>query len=260
MAFAEADLNNLDGTYVITGANTGIGFEAARMISAAGGDVVLACRSEEKGKAAAKQVGGEFAQLDLADWESIHNFSVSKADVLINNAGIMMPPEGEALGYEQQFGVNVVGHFHLTKQMDAKRIVTLSSIAHLGGRIDFDNLRLEKPYSKWHMYKQSKLGDLVMAKQWAREGKHSIACHPGVSKTELGRHFGSSFNVMAATMGHSPEKAALSQVYAATQDVPSGSYWGPTGLKEYRGKVGPAKVDAVAEDAELGARLFKEIQ
>lgn len=257
--FTESDIPDLDGTYVITGANAGIGFEAARMLSANGADVILACRSEEKGKAAAQAVGGEFAQLDLSDWESIHNFSISKADVLINNAGIMMPQKGEALGYEQQFGINFVGHYHLTKQMDVGRVVTLSSIAHLGGRIDFDNLRLEKKYDRWHMYKQSKLADLIMAKQLAREGTYSIGVHPGVSKTELGRHFGSSFDVMATTMGHKPAKAALSQVYAATMDVPSGSYWGPTGLKEYRGKVGPAKVDPIAEDEELAKQLFAAV-
>lgn len=243
---------------VITGANTGIGFEAAKVL-AQDHEVVLACRNEEKGKAAAKAVGGEFAPLDLASWDSIQNFPVSKADVLINNAGIMMPPKGEALGYEQQFGINVVGHYHLTKGMDVGRVVTLSSIAHLGGHIDFDNLRLEKEYDRWHMYKQSKLGDLVMAMQWAREGMYSVACHPGVSKTELGRHFGTSFNALAVTLGHRPEKAAESQIHAATADVPSGSYWGPTGPKEYRGPVGEAKLDPTALDPELGARLFKEI-
>jgi NAD(P)-dependent dehydrogenase (short-subunit alcohol dehydrogenase family) len=258
--FKESDIRDLEGTYVITGANAGIGFEAARMLSANGAHVILACRDEAKGKAAAKAVGGEFAQLDLADWESIHNFSISKADVLINNAGVMMPPRGEALGYEQQFGVNFVGHYHLTKQMDVGRVVTLSSIAHHDGRIDFDNLRLEKEYDRWHMYKQSKLADLIMAKQLAREGTYSIGAHPGVSKTELGRHFGAAFNLMAGAMGHKPAKAALSQVYAATMDVPPGSYWGPTGLKEYRGAVGDAKVDPIAEDEDLAKRLFAAVQ
>lgn len=260
MAFKESAIPQLEGTYVITGANTGIGYEAARMITSAGGDVVLACRSEEKGKAAAKELGADFAQLDLSSWDSIQNFSVSKADVLINNAGIMMPPKGEALGFEQQFGVNVVGHYHLTKGMDVGRIVTLSSIAAWDAHIDFDNLRLEKEYKRYPMYKQSKLGDLVMAMQWAREGKHSIAAHPGVSKTELGRHFGGTFDAFATATGHKPAKAALSQVYAATMDVPRGSYWGPTGRKERRGAVGEAFMEDAAKDAALGERLFKEIQ
>lgn len=176
-------------TVLITGGNSGIGYNAAWALAKAGAHVVIAGRNPDKIDQAIKSIETdgidgrlEAGSVDLASLYSVRQFATqfnvghSKLDILINNAGIMMPPEGKTKdGFESQFGVNYLGHFALTgllfkrlQSTNGSRVVTLSSIAHRGAQIDFDNLRLEKPYDQRREYYQSKLADLLFTLELAR--------------------------------------------------------------------------------------------
>lgn len=191
---------------IVTGANAGIGFETAKELYLKGFRVIVAARDSQRVNNAIAKIkecgpGGELIAglLDLSSLDSVDKFANeiiknhSSLDLLVNNAGVMIPPEGKSKdGYELQFGVNFIGHFALTGHLFdllestvGSRIVTLSSIAHRGAAIDFDNFKLEKPYSKWREYGQSKLADLIFSLELARrlEEKNcqtkSLAAHPG---------------------------------------------------------------------------------
>lgn len=199
-------------TAIITGANTGIGFETALDLYQKGAKVYIACRNEEKAQAAMARMktqseGGEliYGHLDLASLKSVKEFAdkiitaESNLDLLVNNAGVMIPPPSKSEeGYELQFGVNFIGHFaltgHLFKVLESTkgaRVVTLSSIAHRGASIDFENFRLEKEYNNWREYGQSKLADIIFALEFERRFRKngnqtiSLAAHPGFSKTAI---------------------------------------------------------------------------
>ena len=204
----------LDGkTAIITGANTGIGLETAVDFAQRNGRVILACRSKDKGEAAVelvkKRSGNNdvlFMQLDLSSLESVRNFSArvldseAHIDILVNNAGVMACPYTKtADGFEMQFGVNHLGHFLLTnllldrmKEAPSARIVNVSSSAHRRGKINLDDLNSTKDYNSWGAYAQSKLANILFTRSLATrlEGTNVIAnaLHPGVIKTELGRH------------------------------------------------------------------------
>ena len=203
---------------VITGANTGLGFISAReMAKLNAKHIILACRSEQRGTDAVNKIKKdckvdniEFMQLDLNDLSSVQTFAANfnakfdKIDILLNNAGIMALPTREttAQGFEKQFGVNHVGHFLLTKLLLNKvkaspegRIVNLSSLAHETGKMNFDDIQHEKEYVPWPVYSQSKLSNILFTRglddQLNREGAthvKTVACHPGVVRTELGRY------------------------------------------------------------------------
>jgi NAD(P)-dependent dehydrogenase (short-subunit alcohol dehydrogenase family) len=198
---------------IVTGANTGLGFETALDLYQKGAKVYVGCRDEEKGVEAIERMkavsttGGELVLglFDLGSMNSVKTFTEKfmstekRLDLLINNAGVMIPPPTKSEdGFELQFGVNFIGHFTLTGQLFSllestpnARVVTLSSIAHRGGVIDFDNFRLEKPYSSWREYGQSKVADLIFALEFDKRLKvnnyktMSFAAHPGFSKTDL---------------------------------------------------------------------------
>ena len=205
----------LDGkTVIITGANTGIGLETAVDLAKRNARVILACRSVERGETAAVEVrkrsGNDnvvFVQLDLASLDSVRECAAKileeepRIDILINNAGIMGLPERQLTqdGFEMQFGVNHLGHFLLTnllidriKEVPSARIVNVSSKAHSGGNLDFDNLNSEKSYIHWVAYGTSKLANILFTRSLAKrlEGTRITAnsLHPGVIMTELGRH------------------------------------------------------------------------
>ncbi|MGB0652341.1 MAG: oxidoreductase [Thermoplasmatota archaeon] len=269
-------------TAVVTGANTGLGYEVALGLAKAGAEVVLACRSVERGESAAariaKTVPGSAGRLrvvalDLADLDSVRSFPArlgdGAVDVLVNNAGIMIPPFGRTPeGFESQFGVNVVGHYALTglllprlEAAPAGRVVWVASIAHLGGRIDFENLRGEKPYDMWREYRQSKLGDIMLALEMDRRLRaaglsvRSVAAHPGMARTELTRsRF--LYDLGARLVTQSAARGAKPLLHGAVADVPGGSYWGPVGPKEYWWSFGPAKVSRRARDEAVAARLW----
>ena len=268
--------------FLITGANTGLGFETALELAKKGAHVILAGRSEQKLINAKEQILAQVpaAQLDigvvdLGSISSVKTFaeqfvkSGKSLDVLINNAGIMFPPPGVTIdGYESQFGVNFIGHFVLTallfpvlQNSDQGRIVTLSSMAHRDGKIDFNNLKLENPFNKFREYGQSKVADLIFAIELNRKltasGSHvvSVACHPGVSKTELLR---TDTPEMIETVAYmDANQGSFSTLFAATQPLDGGAYIGPDGAGEVNGYPAPAFIAPYAQGKEIGTVLWE---
>jgi NAD(P)-dependent dehydrogenase (short-subunit alcohol dehydrogenase family) len=268
---------------IVTGANTGLGFETALDLYSKGAKVYVGCRVEEKGKdaiarmKAAYAIGGELelGLFDLASMQSVKAFAEkfiakeNRLDLLINNAGVMIPPASKSEdGFELQFGVNFIGHFTLTGQLfnlleatPNARIVTLSSIAHRGGVVDFENLRLEKPYSPWREYSQSKVADLMFTQELDKRLKEnhwktiSLAAHPGFSKTDLQKNMDKvmldSLELMTAKQG-----AQSTLVASLHPDAQGGQYWGPDGHNEQKGNPALAMIDAAATNEELNAKLW----
>jgi len=283
-------LPNLDGKlYVITGGNSGIGFEAAKHLGKAGADVVLASRSLGKTNDAAKTLRGQVqgqvdvVQLDLSDLSSVRTAAAEihakygKIDALINNAGIMHTPELQtADGFEMQFGTNHLGHFLFTGllidlvEAAEGRVVTMSSIAHFPGVINFDDLMGRQKYSTLGAYAQSKGANLLFAFELDRRlhaaGRKaiSIGCHPGYSNTNLQNtgptgFFKALYKITNPLMAQSPEKGAVPAVLsAAGAQAKRGAYYGPTGFGEVRGPVGDAKVAPYVLDEATAKRLWEE--
>ena len=273
-----ADLpDQSDRTFVITGANSGIGREAAKALAAKGARVVLAVRDAAKGEAAAGEMAGavEVRALDLADLASVRDFAAGWAgalDVLINNAGVMATPESRtADGFELQFGTNHLGHFALTNLLlpnVTARVVTVSSGAHRMGKIRLDDPNWEQGgYSRWRAYGQSKLANLLFASELQRRLEAAgspvlaTAAHPGYSATNLQHHTGSGLQdgIMAVTnrvIAQSEAMGALNTVYAATADVPGNSFIGPDGFMEQRGHPRRVGRSGAAKDTETARRLW----
>lgn len=274
---------------LITGANTGLGFETARALARTKMKVVMACRSNERCARAKKLIMNEIPDaniemmsVDLSRLASVRKFAgefhsrFNRLDLLINNAGIMIPPYSKTEdGFESQMGTNYFSHFLLTGLLfklltgtPGSRIVSLASIAHRKGFINFDDLSWEKGYSPMVAYRQSKLACLVFAFELQRRlekegyGTISVAAHPGVSLTELVRHIPKWLlfigKPLTSLMTHSPEKGALPIVYAALgKDVKGGEYFGPTGRQEWTGKPGRAVAEPHSRDKELGKKLWE---
>ncbi|MDX1695036.1 MAG: oxidoreductase [Ketobacteraceae bacterium] len=267
---------------LITGANSGIGFEAARVLAGKGAEVILACRNPEKGESALADIRQDYPQsqvslmtLDLASLASIEQFAndfktrYDRLDILINNAGVMAPPfTRTADGFELQFGTNHLGHFALTGHLlplleaaDAGRIVVVSSLAHRFGKLSFSNLNGEKRYLRWPAYAQSKLANLVFAQELQRRLDQAgssviaVAVHPGYSATNLQRHTpgGALMNKIA----QSQLEGAMPTLYAATEPgISGGEYIGPDGWLEIKGRPRKARVAAKARDPQTAARLW----
>jgi NAD(P)-dependent dehydrogenase (short-subunit alcohol dehydrogenase family) len=265
-------------TAVVTGANSGIGRAAATALAGAGARVVLAVRSTEKGRDAAAKMTGqtEVRPLDLADLASVREFASGwdgEIDLLINNAGVMVPPLSRtADGFELQFGTNHLGHFALTNlllEQVTGRVVTVSSTAHRMGAIDFDDLNWERrSYSRWRAYGQSKLANMLFTAELQRRLTEAgspvlaTAAHPGYAATNLQFHSGwRSMDLINrlgnAVLAQSEEGGALPTLYAATVDVPPNSFAGPGGFMEQRG---PAKLvgrTKSAQDMAVAGRLWE---
>ena len=270
---------------VVTGANSGLGLEAARALSRAGGRVVLAVRDVAKGKRAVASVVGsaEVEELDLASLESVREFADrfhargEQLDLLINNAGVMAPPRRVTVdGFELQFGTNHLGHFALTGRLldtfrdrPGARVVTVSSNAHRQGQVDFDDLQGERRYRRWHQYAQAKLANLMFALELERRLRAadaeaiSVAAHPGYSATHLQTSAPPLYERLAMrvtnlVLAQSAATGVLPLLYAATApDVPGGAYAGPNGPGQWRGAptlVAPAG-RALKED--VAARLWE---
>ncbi|HEX4188238.1 MAG TPA: oxidoreductase, partial [Solirubrobacteraceae bacterium] len=271
--FSTQDIPDMTGrTVIITGANSGIGRAAAKALAANGARVVLAVRNADKGQAAASQMSGttEVRQLDLASLTSIREFAAGwdgEIDLLINNAGIMIPPKSLTDdGFELQFGTNHLGHFALTNLLlehVTRRVVTLSSSGHRLGAIDFDDLQWERrPYKAWRAYGQSKLANLLFTAELQRKlievGStiKATAAHPGYAATNLQFHSENramdAFNAVANRfLAQDEDGGALPTLYAAVGDIPGNSFAGPAGFMEWRGGAKLVKRTAAAEDMDV---------
>ena len=269
---------------IVTGANSGIGYEAARALARKGANVIMACRSLEKGEAAVAQIRREnlqgdviLRQLDLADLSSVRNFAdeflaeYKQLNILINNAGVMAIPYRKTKDdFEMQFGTNHLGHFALTgllfellKNTPNSRVVTVSSYAHIVGKINFDDLNSEKSYQKWLAYGQSKLANLLFAyelqRRSAKNGDNpiSIAVHPGYAATNL-QNSSSFFSFTNNFMAQSQEMGALPTLYAATNpEIEGGEFIGPDGFLAQRGYPHKARSSARSYDPETAQRLWQ---
>lgn len=287
-----ADMPSQKGRiFLVTGGTSGMGFEDAKALAAAGAQVVIAARNPQRGKESIDQIKLEypkaqvqFEQFDLSDLSSVRalakhlSATLPRLDGLINNAAIMAPPERGTSpdGFEMQFATNYAGHFLLTAELlpllrksEAPRVVTLASIAVHRGRINFDDLQSMQTYEPMVTYAQSKLACLMFAFELQRRseaggwGIQSIAAHPGVAVTELvargpgldseqGRQWAANRDRMQTAA-----QGAIPTLYAATApEARGGAYYGPTGEQEISGPLGLATIPAAASDAESAARLW----
>jgi NAD(P)-dependent dehydrogenase (short-subunit alcohol dehydrogenase family) len=274
---------------IVTGANSGLGLVTARELARAGATVVAAAREGKANAALGSIVGAvpdaevEPRELDLADLDSVAVFAQRiasehpRVDILVNNAGVMMPPRSTtAQGFELQFGTNHLGHFALTGRLldnlaaaEAARVVTISSLEHRPGRLNFDDLQSERSYSPRGAYQQSKFANAVFGLELDRRLRAagspvvSVLAHPGYSATNL--QLSGPTGLMRAVLrvtnqlvAQGVEQGALPQLYAATApEVDGGAFIGPDGFREARGH--PTFVEPVgrATDAETGRRLWE---
>jgi NAD(P)-dependent dehydrogenase (short-subunit alcohol dehydrogenase family) len=239
-----ADLPDQSGrTIIVTGANSGVGQATAHALAAAGARVILACRNMDKGKAAAAAMSDtvEVRSLDLASLASVREFAASMdepIDVLVNNAGVMaVPARRTADGFEMQFGTNHLGHFALTGLLLNRlrdRVVTVSSSFHWFGRLNLEDPNWERRrYRRWAAYEQSKLANVLFAYELSRRVPRirSYAVHPGYVSTNLMSHTETLLDSIMAVgnrlFAQSSAMGALPTLYAATADLPTGSFVGP---------------------------------
>jgi len=289
-----ADIPDLTGrTAVVTGANSGLGFQTALQLARRGARVVLACRSQPRGQASLQRLhallpaaDATVTALDLADLSSVRRFAAAYRDeneslvLLVNNAGVMALPYAQtADGFEMQLGTNHLGHFALTGLLlpallagPESRVVTVSSAAHRMGHIDFADLQSERHYRKWAAYGQSKLANLLFTRELQRRADRagrsllSVAAHPGYAATELQgrgpRLQGSRLGVAGAALANrvfaqSDARGALPSLCAATDpDAQGGNYYGPNGLFQGRGLPKRVGTSAAARDDEVASRLW----
>lgn len=285
MQWSVDSIPNLNNKIIlITGANSGIGFEAAKVFAAKGAKVILACRNQAKGKAAIEQISQEtpsadliLMSLDLSSLQSVREFSTQVAeqfdhiDVLVNNAGVMAPPYSKTQdGFESQFGTNHLGHFALSARLlpllekaDAGRIVVVSSVAHRMGNIRFKDLNWENRYSRWQAYGQSKLANLMFAKELQRRLQQqgskviAVAVHPGYSNTNLQQYMPAN-RLLNSLFSQSQAEGALPTLCAATQaNLSGGEYIGPDGFLEMQGKPDLAYSTARSNDKSIARRLWE---
>lgn len=281
-----SDIGDQTGrTFVITGANSGLGLESTKALTAAGASVIMACRNTEKAEAAREELDSdsrklaEVHALDLGDLRSVDSFVSGIADrgvdVLINNAGVMdIPLSRTAQGFEQQFGVNVLGHFALTAELEHKltdRVVWLGSLAHHLGKIDLDDLNYERrAYNSWLAYGQSKLACVMLGyeqqRRFVRAGStlRSVVAHPGYSATNLQSHTANVLERQIMRLGNAipllaqpPHRGALPELYAATApDLPGGWYIGPDGPGEVQGFPRPVASNKRSYDVGVAEKLW----
>jgi len=278
-----------DKLAVITGATGGLGFETALALAGAGAEVILSGRNAVKGQDALRRIRAahpqarlRFEPMDLANLASVYDFARRlkaddrRIDILINNAGVMALATRQITtdGFEMQLGTNYLGHFALTAALlpllHGSRVISLSSIAHRRGRIDFDDLQGAKKYSAWKTYAQSKLAMLMFALELQRRSDAngwdivSMATHPGWARTDLiangpgtGGILGVLIRLIMPLFSHSATEGALPILFAATApEARSAGYYGPIGFQEMTGPLGVAQIMPQANDATVAARLW----
>ena len=290
--WAAADMPGQAGrTALVTGANSGIGFQAAVELARHGAVVLMACRDARRGAdardALVRQVPAataELVALDLADLDSVARLAgrVAELDLLVNNAGVMAVPRRHvtAQGFELQFGTNHLGHFALTMRLlpallgrPGSRVVTVSSIVHRFGSIRLDDLQSERGYGRWRAYSQSKLANALFALELDRRLRASgavtvsVGAHPGYTSTGLmhsgpqlggGGFFAQVMALAAPLTGQSAAQGALPVLRAATDPgVRGGDYYGPRGLAGSRGAPHRIRYARRAYDEQLARRLWQ---
>jgi NAD(P)-dependent dehydrogenase (short-subunit alcohol dehydrogenase family) len=289
--WTEADLPDQRGRVaLVTGANSGTGFEAAKVLARKGAHVILACRQVERAMGAEHRIRTEVPgaslerlALDLGSLDSVRAAAAAfgerhgRLDLLLNNAGVMIPPRGRtADGFELQFGTNHLGHFALTGLLmprllaaPGSRVVTMSSLAHRTGRMAFEDLQSERRYRAWAAYGQSKLANLLFTFELQRRLRGAgastlaLAAHPGWARTELQRHalghgaMRALNGFLAPLLSHDAAGGALPLLRAATDHAAiGGDYFGPSGFQGLKGSPVPTSVARQARDAEAGLRLW----
>ncbi|WP_069999155.1 oxidoreductase [Cellulosilyticum sp. I15G10I2] len=289
-----ADIPSQKGRSVVITGTGGIGYETALEMTRAGADVILAGRNQDKGEEAIRKTNKinpagniRFEKLDLADLASIRAFGEriraerKSLDILVNNAAVMTPPHRMVTkdGFELQMGTNYLGHFALTAQLlpllqrgNKPRVITLSSIAHLSGAINFDDFQSEHHYKPMETYSQSKLACLMFALELQRRsdkngwGITSMGAHPGISRTELipnGAGKNSPAGIIRRLFGpilfQPAAHGAWPTLYAATaEEAIGGTYYGPSRMNETRGYPKIAKIAPQAKDTEVASKLWEE--
>jgi NAD(P)-dependent dehydrogenase (short-subunit alcohol dehydrogenase family) len=289
------DIPDLAGRVaVVTGANSGLGFETALELAKAGAQVVLACRDQAKGGEALARIREavptadvRLERLDLADLSSVRTFAAEfsaahdSLDILVNNAGVMAIPRREtADGFEMQFGTNHLGHFALTALLlerlltrPGARVVTVTSVVARMGRIRFDDLQGSRRYGKWTAYAQAKLSNQLFTLELDRRATHrgadlvSVAAHPGYAATNLQAVgprmsgsvlMGSFSNLGNSVFAQTAAGGALPSLYGATAPgVRGGQYFGPDRLFGMRGHPKPVAFVRAARDPETARRLWE---
>ncbi len=285
--YKEADVPDQAGkTMLVTGANTGIGYDAARVLAERGARVLLGCRSEEKAADAMEKIRVnkpdadlKWIKLDLTSLESIkaaaeETRQEARLDALINNAGVMIPPkETTADGFELQFGVNHLGHFALTghllpmlKDQPGARVVNVSSLAHRNGRINYDDIHADRSYNRMERYSMSKFANILFTYELQRKLEAAgspaiaVACHPGGSNTELGRHIHPAFQILflpLQLMMNSSAEGALPTLMATTHaDTKGGDYYGPAGMGEFSRSARKVSTTPHSRDEADAAKLW----
>lgn len=283
--FTEADVPDQSGKcFLVTGANTGLGFEVSRVLATRGARVLMACRDRAKAEAAMASIRSMVADTDLAflpldqsDLDSVRRAAElaekePRIDVLINNAGVMTPPLTRTRqGFELQFGVNHLGSFALTSlllpklsQAPQARVVVTSSLAHRGATIEWDDLHAETSYVRARRYGASKLANALFLftldrrLRAAGSSVTAVGCHPGFAATDLARHLG-PFRILmplVKLLANSAAMGALPTLQAATGVVKPGAYYGPIGFGGIRGPSGEAPRDERALDEQSARRLW----
>ncbi|BCO34356.1 retinol dehydrogenase [Mycobacterium heckeshornense] len=254
---------------IVTGGNSGVGRATASAMAAAGHQVLIACRTVEKGEEAAAAMTGDVAvrYLDLADLASVRKFAdqVDFVDVLVNNAGVLgLPLTRTTDGFEAHMGTNHLGHFALTCLLGDRirdRIVVVASSNYALARIQFDDLNWQhRRYNMWSAYGESKLANLLFVAELARRGRRAYASDPGMTATDITRDGTGVLRwagkTLAPHIAQSPANGARSTIQAITTDLPSGTYIAPRGLFHQWGKPKPTKLLAKARDPQSARRLW----
>jgi NAD(P)-dependent dehydrogenase (short-subunit alcohol dehydrogenase family) len=294
MYWTQKDMPDLtSSTAVVTGANSGIGYEVTRAFAQKGAHVVMACRNVKRAETAATQILKEFPdasleimRIDLIDLSSVRDFAHKFSEryqflhILCNNAGIMLAPHVKTVdGFELHLGVNYLGHFALTGLLlnrllatENARIVTMSSVAHHRGDINFDDVNWEKSYSRMGAYGRSKLANLLFTYELQRRLETvkstviSVAAHPGWAATNLqstGLHMGGGrlwrfvFKIGNPLFAQSAAMGALPVLYAATAEVNGGDYIGPGGWQEWGGYPEPVRSSDKSYDKKAAQMLWE---